>query len=70
MNNLFIIHETYTNGYRTDILDVISLFAILCGMLELSVKILSKHVLWDKLSNSGDPLKLLIPSSSRKAISG
>ena len=32
MNNLFIIHETYTNGYRTDILDVIFLFAILCGI--------------------------------------
>ena len=33
MNNLFIIHETYTNGYRTDILDIISLLAILCGIL-------------------------------------
>lgn len=31
MNNLLIIYETYTNGYKTDILNVISLLAILCG---------------------------------------
>jgi len=33
MKNLLIIHETYTNGYITDILDIISLFAVLCGIL-------------------------------------
>ena len=33
MNNLLIIYETYTNGYKTDILDIISLLAILCGIL-------------------------------------
>lgn len=38
MNNLFIIHETYTNGYRTDILDIISLLAILCGILVIISK--------------------------------
>ena len=35
MNNLFIIYETYTNGYRTDILDIISLLAILCAILHV-----------------------------------
>lgn len=38
MSNLFIIYETYTNGYRTDILDIISLFAILCGILVIISK--------------------------------
>src|ERR1700759_3541446 len=38
MNNLFIIYETYTNGYRTDILDIISLLAILCGILVIISK--------------------------------
>ena len=38
MNNLFLIYETYTNGYRTDILDIISLFAILCGILVIISK--------------------------------
>lgn len=32
MNDLFILYETYTYGYRTDILDIISLSAILCGI--------------------------------------
>jgi NADH-ubiquinone oxidoreductase chain 6 len=35
MNNLFLVYETYTNGYRTDILDIISLFAILCAILTI-----------------------------------
>ena len=38
MNNLLIIYETYTNGYRTDILDIISLLAILCGILVIISK--------------------------------
>lgn len=38
MNNLFIIYETYTNGYRTDILDILSLLAILCGILVIISK--------------------------------
>ena len=33
MNSLFIIYEKYTNGYKVDMLDVISLIAILCGIL-------------------------------------
>ena len=38
MNNLLIIYETYTNGYKTDILDIISLLAILCGILVIISK--------------------------------
>jgi NADH-ubiquinone oxidoreductase chain 6 len=38
MNTLFLLIESYTNGYRTDILDVISLFAILCGILVIISK--------------------------------
>jgi NADH-ubiquinone oxidoreductase chain 6 len=38
MNNLFILSETYTNGYRTEILDIISLLAILCGILVIISK--------------------------------
>ena len=38
MNNLFLIYETYTNGYKTDILDIISLFAILCAIFVIITK--------------------------------
>ena len=38
MNNLFTIYETYTNGYKTDMLDIISLLAILCGILVIFSK--------------------------------
>ena len=33
MNNIFIIFETYTNGFRIDLLHIVSLFAIVCGVL-------------------------------------
>jgi NADH-ubiquinone oxidoreductase chain 6 len=33
MNNLFLINETFTNGFMTNILDIISLLAILCAIL-------------------------------------
>lgn len=38
MNTLFLIHETYTNGYMSNILDIISLFAILCGVFVIISK--------------------------------
>ena len=38
MNNLFILYETYTNGYKADILDIISLSAILCAILVIISK--------------------------------
>jgi NADH-ubiquinone oxidoreductase chain 6 len=38
MNTLFVLNETFTNGYRAEILDVISLVAILCGILVIISK--------------------------------
>jgi NADH-ubiquinone oxidoreductase chain 6 len=38
MNKLFLLGEIYTNGYRTEILDIISLIAILCGILVIISK--------------------------------
>src|ERR1700712_1374189 len=38
MNSLFILNEAYTNGYRVEILDVLSLIAILCGILVIISK--------------------------------
>jgi NADH-ubiquinone oxidoreductase chain 6 len=38
MNNLFMVYETYTNGYRTEILDIISLLAVLCGIFVIISK--------------------------------
>lgn len=38
MNNLFLLYETYTNGYTTNILDIISLLSILCGILVITTK--------------------------------
>lgn len=38
MNNLFVLSENFTNGYRAEILDVLSLFAILCGILVIISK--------------------------------
>ena len=36
MNSLYILNETFTNGYRSEILDIISLAAILCGILSIA----------------------------------
>jgi len=38
MNSLFLLNETFTNGYRTEALDIISLAAILCGILVIISK--------------------------------
>ena len=38
MNNILLINEIYTNGYRVEILDIISLVAILCGILVIISK--------------------------------
>src|SRR5919205_12132 len=38
MNNLFILNETYTNGYRIEVLDFISLISILCGIFVIISK--------------------------------
>ena len=38
MNSLFVLNETYTNGYRVEILDFLSLLAILCGVFVIISK--------------------------------
>ena len=38
MFSLFILKENYTNGYRIELLDIISFFAILCGILVIISK--------------------------------
>jgi len=38
MNSLYILNETFTNGYRSEILDIISLASILCGILVIISK--------------------------------
>jgi NADH-ubiquinone oxidoreductase chain 6 len=38
MNNLFILSESFTNGYRAEVLDILSLLAILCAILVIISK--------------------------------
>lgn len=38
MNNLFVINENFTNGYISNILDIISLLAIICGIFVIISK--------------------------------
>jgi len=38
MNNIFLLNETFSNGYRAGILDFISLASILCGILVILSK--------------------------------
>jgi NADH-ubiquinone oxidoreductase chain 6 len=38
MFNLYILNEMYTNGLRTEILDVITVLAIICGILVIICK--------------------------------
>ena len=38
MNSLYILTETFTNGYRNEIIDIISLIAITCGIFVIITK--------------------------------
>src|SRR5271167_2016813 len=38
MFNLFLLNEIYTNGYRVEVLDIVSLVAILCSILVIISK--------------------------------
>ena len=38
MVNLFILNETFTNGYKVEILDIISFISILSGILVITIK--------------------------------
>lgn len=33
MSNIFIVNELYTSGFKTEMLDIVSVFIILCGIL-------------------------------------
>ena len=72
--NLYIVSVDLINGLYPIVLDVLSLIAIFSGVLVITtknpVKRFGKPLVWDKLSNSGDTLKLLIPNYIRKTISG
>jgi len=38
MNNIYIINETFTNGYNTEILDILSIISVLSGILVIISK--------------------------------
>jgi NADH-ubiquinone oxidoreductase chain 6 len=38
MSNLFLLSEIYTNGYRVEVLDIVSLVAVLCSILVIITK--------------------------------
>ena len=38
MDSIFLLNETFTNGYKAEILDIISLVAIFCGILVIISK--------------------------------
>jgi NADH-ubiquinone oxidoreductase chain 6 len=38
MYNLYFFNEIYTNGYKVEVLDIISVLAIVCGILVIVIK--------------------------------
>jgi len=38
MNNLFLINETFTNGYTSYVLDILSILAIICAIFVITMK--------------------------------
>src|SRR5271155_5837979 len=38
MNSIFIVNETFTNGYSVEILDIISIISIISGILVITSK--------------------------------
>jgi NADH-ubiquinone oxidoreductase chain 6 len=38
MYQLFLVYETYTNGFKSEMLDIISMFSILCAILVIITK--------------------------------
>lgn len=38
MNSLYFLNETYTQGFKADVLDIISILAILCSILIITIK--------------------------------
>src|SRR5438128_9499385 len=38
MNNIYFLNETFTNGFKVEVLDIISVLAVLCGILVIIIK--------------------------------
>ena len=38
MSNLYFLNETFTSGYKVEVLDILSVLAILCGVLVIIIK--------------------------------
>lgn len=38
MNSFFLSHETFTNGFSIEILDILSFISILCGIFVITIK--------------------------------
>jgi len=38
LENFFLSHETYTNGYNIEILNILSFISILCGIFVITIK--------------------------------
>lgn len=38
MYSLYFLNETYTNGFKVEVLDILSILAILCGILVIIIK--------------------------------
>lgn len=38
MNNIYFLNETFTSGFKVEVLDIISVLAILCGILVIIIK--------------------------------
>lgn len=38
MNSIYFLNETFTNGYKVEVLDIISVLAVLCGVLVIIIK--------------------------------
>jgi NADH-ubiquinone oxidoreductase chain 6 len=38
MSNLYVLIETFTNGHRVEVLDIVSLVSVLCGILVIISK--------------------------------
>ena len=59
---LYIVNEMTFSGYNVYSLNLLYIIAILLGILVIISKNPIDILFWGKLSNSGDTLKLLIPS--------
>jgi len=38
MNNIYFLNETFTSGFKVEVLDIISVIAVLCGILVIIIK--------------------------------